>query len=444
MSVVVKSNKTFAGDTSLLPPKDGMPTGASRYADFINGLYINGETGVNDPSSLMGRSVTYTRNAQDVRINSAGQYETIAAGVAPIDYDPHSKRRLGLRAMVELANLMPLALTDGLYAASAASVAPRTDGFYTLTATGSGSAAHSITYTPAAPASAAWGVSIAARANAGRYIRISIQAADGSSLGFGDFDLIEGEVVSTSTAALRAGIAPDVSGSWRCSVLVGTAIMASCVISMLAADSTGALVPAFVQGGESVDLGYPSTAANSQGSFAGAETVYVPTGVAPVSPTIYFSGVMSLSSGSTWLMRFKVGKPMGATSVSRRNRIGGIYTTASSGFGVHFGYCHFLSETPGIPYVAIAQTDGSYVEYLLATTPAKEGDMLEIGVSISGTKVTVVWNGSAVGVYPIGALAAGIPFAMGARSAGGWYQKSVIYPVALPASQMVSRIGSAL
>lgn len=443
MSVVIKSNKPYAGDLGLLPPVDGMPSGASRFADFINGLYINGETGVNAPSALIARAITYTRNGADVRINRDGIYEAVAAGVAPIDYHPHSKRRLGLRAMVQLANAMPLQFTDAAYTPSAASITASVDGFYTLAATGS-TAAHAVTYTAASPSSAAWGISVAARANASRYIRLTLMAAAGVVLGSADFDVLDGVVLSTSTTALRAGISADVSGSWRCSVLVSTSVLTNCVVSLLALGTTGALTNVFAPDGESVDIGYPSSAPNSQGSFSGAEAFYMPSGVAPVSPTIYFSGVMSLATGSAWLMRFKVGTPVGATSLASRNRIGGIFTTASSGFGISFGYCHFLSDKPGVPYVSVAQADGSSVEYLLDVAPVKEGDILEIGVSVSGAKASLVWNRVSMGVYPLGALASGIPFAMGARAAGGWYQKSIIYPGALSVSSMIAKIGSAL
>ena len=107
MSLTLKSNVNFTGDSSRLPASNApLPDNATAYLDFEHGLYIirNVSTGEVFRTSNINDLLSFSREGASTRMGPTGFIESVISGQPSFEYDMNTGERLGIRIAPAASN----------------------------------------------------------------------------------------------------------------------------------------------------------------------------------------------------------------------------------------------------------------------------------------------------------------------------------------------------
>lgn len=244
MAVVLRSNASYIGNISDLPPMNApMPADAAFYANPLTGQFITtSERGV-DPAIVFDLSLTRERYVR----NAAGGYSLAPAGAAAgrTAYGADGAR-LGLLVEGSQAQLIAAAqrqdLTQGItsgLSVTAGTADQAWDRWFTLTP--AGDAAHDLALASAAAVTGGHHRTFAIEVKAGghRYVQLS-SGASGDADDFANFDLRTQTVVASGAGVTFAGVVPTIQGCicWV-QYVSAAAVVETPTVSVIASSAAG-------------------------------------------------------------------------------------------------------------------------------------------------------------------------------------------------------------
>ncbi|TKI08330.1 phage head spike fiber domain-containing protein [Martelella alba] len=267
MATVIKSNKSYIGDTSLLPSVNApLPDGASLYADFKKGRFIlKNLAGAITRATDVTNILSFSRSTTATQINAEGLLEYVAANVPAIDYHPITHDCLGFRseysatnqilwsqdftqteswtpANIELTSNNEISPDGNTTATKIIEATDSSAAVRTLLAITQGNAVVSNPYT----------FSIFAKAGTAKIIQLAAQGAVDVTA-FANFDLENGVIGkisagSSTVGLLQTTIEPFINGWYRCSITItpSTAVSPQFTVALVNNDASATALPSYL------------------------------------------------------------------------------------------------------------------------------------------------------------------------------------------------------
>ena len=375
MSVVIKSNKAFAGNLSLLPTELApLPQGAAYYHDYVKNLFVGHLTAGGE-----GKNTTLTNNVtlgSSVTVNASGGLENSTGR-----YFKDGKS-LGIIATGNSNTALnsPLDLTNSAWVKTAVTVAPKSSEYspHLLTASaGSGSKASISQKIPQIISTAA--VYAFAKKDTARYLMIEVT---GSANSFAVYDLETGNV--TNVGSLISYAKTIQRGNYlQCAfgILNGAALAGDVKYSIVKSPTAKPGDTFTYDGTETMYLGPVNVDQSTQ-------TARMPTPGSRPDRNILITQKTSVNNAITVFVKAKLSELSVYGSPARIVEIG----TASGSIAVGFNTTAATTNPLGL---YIAQTNGNIdatQTTIKSTSDAfwREDEVITVAVCLNSNKITVV------------------------------------------------------
>lgn len=229
MSLTLKSNVNFTGDSSRLPASNApLPDNATAYLDFEHGLYIirNVSTGEVFRTSNINDLLSFSREGATTRMGPTGFIESVISGQPSFEYDMNTGERLGIRIAPAASNaaINSQDQTASNYTRSGVSVSkvagsPDGGNNGTVITESTDNSIHALiesNWASAAGFTKLITFSIYVKMGSARYIQLA--AHQGTYDVWANFDLQNGLVTRRTGYVQNADIVPAPGGYWRISM----------------------------------------------------------------------------------------------------------------------------------------------------------------------------------------------------------------------------------
>lgn len=375
MSVVIKSNKAFAGNLSLLPTELApLPQGAAYYHDYVKNLFVGHLTAGGE-----GKNTTLTNNVtlgSSVTVNASGGLENSTGR-----YFKDGKS-LGIIAngLSNTALNSPLDLTNAAWTKTSLVVGAKESEYspHLLTASAGSGAKASVSQAISQVISTA-AVYAFAKKDTARYLMIEVT---GSVNSFAVYDLETGNVTNVGSLISYAKTIQR-GNCLQCAfgILNGAALAGDVKYSIVKSPTAKPGDTFTYDGTETMYLGPVNVDQSTQ-------TARMPTPGSRPDRNILITQKTSVNNAITVFVKAKLSELSVYGSPARIVEIG----TGSGSIAVGFNTIAFATNPHGL-YIAESLTNIDATQNVLTSTSDalwNSDEVITVGVRLDGNKVTVV------------------------------------------------------